>query len=439
MIGKKLVVLGSGESGTGAALLAKAKGYAVFVSDRGAIAEPYQAALRQAGIEFEAGQHSPDRILAADEVVKSPGIPEKAEIVQQVRAQGIPIISEIELAARYTKARIVAITGTNGKTTTTLLVYHLLKSAGFKVGLAGNVGHSFAELVITDDFDWYVLEISSFQLDDAYQFHPQIAVLLNITPDHLDRYQYQMAPYIAAKFRLVQQATDSDLLIWYAQDPVLRQAMAQRPIGGQQLPITDDLFGQTTLAVRWAGQVLAFDRLPLLGQHNQINMSAAILAALAAGATAAQIQAALPAFVNAPHRLQKVHEVNGITFINDSKATNVDAAYYALGAFTSPLVWIAGGTDKGNDYGLLSDLVAKHVKALVCMGKDNGKIAEFFRPLVAQVADTHSVQEAVATAYGWASPGDVVLLSPACASFDLFKNYEDRGQQFAAECQKINT
>jgi UDP-N-acetylmuramoylalanine--D-glutamate ligase len=432
-----LVVLGSGESGTGAALLAQAKGYRVFVSDQGAIANRYQAVLQQAGIEFESGQHTPAKVLAAQEVVKSPGIPDKAEIVRLVRAQGIPVVSEIEFAARHTRARLVAITGTNGKTTTTLLTYFLLREAGFNVGLAGNVGHSFAEQVVEDKYDWYVLEISSFQLDDAHQFHPQVAVLLNITPDHLDRYDYQMANYVAAKFRLVQQATDGDVLIWYAHDPVLRQEMARRQVGGELLPIEGPAVVGGELVVPWQDRYLTFGQLPLRGEHNLVNMSAAILAALSAGADPEAIRQALPKFVNAPHRLQKVREVNGVTFINDSKATNVDAAYYALGAFDAPLVWIAGGTDKGNDYSRLLELVVRHVKALVCLGKDNSKLLQFFRPLVPKLVDTHSVQEAVQAAYQLAAPGDVVLLSPACASFDLFRNYEDRGRQFAAECEKL--
>ncbi len=447
-----MVILGSGESGTGAAVLAQALGYSVFVSDQGAIAEAYQQTLRQRGITFEQGQHTLSQILAAHEVVKSPGIPEKAPVVQAIRAAGIPIISEIEFAARHTPAKLMAITGTNGKTTTTLLAHHLLQSTGRKVGLAGNVGHSFAQLVADDlasgqPHDWFVLEISSFQLDDAYQFRPDVGVLLNITPDHLDRYGYQMANYAAAKMRLMQAARPTDVLIYYADDAGVAQQIAARSPVMDLRPVRDaffDLAGQTLrLPADPAGEVLTFGQaaggeLPLRGKHNYINMSAAIMAALAAGATAPQVAAALPTFVNAPHRLQKVHELNGVAFINDSKATNVDSAAYALDAFgAQKLVWIAGGTDKGNNYDQIREVVARNVKALVCLGADNAKIASYFGPVLPHVADTHSMAQAVATAYALAQPGEVVLLSPACASFDLFKNYEDRGRQFEAECKRL--
>jgi UDP-N-acetylmuramoylalanine--D-glutamate ligase len=423
----------------------------VLVSDQGPIAEKYQQILQERGIAFEQGQHTLPQILAAHEVVKSPGIPEKAPVVQAIRAAGIPIISEIEFAARHTAAQLLAITGTNGKTTTTLLAHHLLQSPGRKVGLAGNVGHSFAQLVADDlasgqPHDWFVLEISSFQLDDAYQFRPHVGVLLNITPDHLDRYGYQMANYAAAKMRLVQAARPTDVLIYYADDAGLAQEMAARPPAVDSRPVRDAYFDQTGQTLRLpagqGGEVLTFGRaaggeLPLRGKHNYINMSA-IMAVLAAGATAAQVAAALPRFVNAPHRLQKVHELNGVAFVNDSKATNVDSAAYALDAFgTQKLVWIAGGTDKGNDYDQIRQVVARNVKALVCLGADNAKLAGYFTPVVPQVADTHSMAQAVAAAFALAQPGDVVLLSPACASFDLFKNYEDRGRQFEAECKRL--
>ncbi|MCS6969244.1 MAG: UDP-N-acetylmuramoyl-L-alanine--D-glutamate ligase [Cytophagales bacterium] len=434
----KVAILGAGESGTGAAILAKQLGYQVKVSDGGVIAEPYRHQLQQYHIDFEEKGHTLEEILAADQIVKSPGIADTVPVVKAALAKGIPVISEIEFAARYTSARFIAISGTNGKTTTTLLTYHLLKSGEQKVVLAGNVGESFARQVAIErregtSVDWYVLEISSFQLDNCYWFHPQIAVLLNITPDHLDRYQNSMELYTAAKLRLLQNMNSNDAFIYYAQDPILSAAVARCPVAAKVFPITQEQFAGDYIQV--AGH--RFGQLPLVGKHNMINMAAAIQAALLAGATPQQVQQALPNFVNAPHRLQKVGEWNGVTFINDSKATNVDAAMYALGAFQRPIIWIAGGKDKGNDYDLIRHLVQQKVKALVCMGKDNSKLYNYFSGIVPQIADTHSMEEAIKAAWDFACPGDVVLLSPACASFDLFQNYQDRGKQFADMCQQL--
>lgn len=434
----KIVVLGAAESGVGAAVLAQQLGYEVFVSDGGTVAERYRRELQQHNIAFEEGAHTLERILAADQIVKSPGIPDAVPMIAAALAKGIPVLSEIEFAARYTTARFIAITGTNGKTTTTLLTHYLMKATGQNVALAGNVGESFARQVALErsegrKIDWYVLEISSFQLDNCYAFHPHIAVLLNITPDHLDRYDNSMELYAAAKFRLLQNMEAQDAFVYFAQDPILASELAKRNVAAQKYPITDAQFGNGTLTVGG----YTFERLPLVGRHNMINMSVAIQAVLLAGVSAKAIQEVLPGFVNAPHRLQKVHVYQGVTFINDSKATNVDAAMYALDAYREPIVWIAGGKDKGNDYDLMRDLVKRKVKALVCMGADNSKLYRYFAPIVPQIADTHSMEEAVAAAYRFAAPGDVVLLSPACASFDLFKNYEDRGLQFAAACRKL--
>jgi UDP-N-acetylmuramoylalanine--D-glutamate ligase len=434
----KIAVLGAAESGVGAAILARQLGYEVFASDSGTIAERYRRELQQYDIAFEEGGHTMKHILDADEIVKSPGIPNSAPVIAAAIAKGIPVISEIEFAARFTPARFIAITGTNGKTTTTLLTHYLMKATGQSVVLAGNVGESFARQVALEriegkKIDWYVLEISSFQLDNCYCFRPNIAVLLNITPDHLDRYDNRMELYAAAKFRLLQNMDASDAFVYFAQDPVLSAELSKRKVAARHYPITDAQFGNGMLTVGG----YTFERLPLVGRHNMINMSVAIQAVLLAGVSAQAIQEVLTGFVNAPHRLQKVHVYQGITFINDSKATNVDAAIYALDAYREPIVWIAGGKDKGNDYDLMRELVQRKVKALVCMGTDNSKLYRYFAPIVPRIADTHSMEEAVAAAYRFAAPGDVVLLSPACASFDLFKNYEDRGLQFAAACRKL--
>ena len=443
-----VVILGAAESGVGAALLAQAKGFAVFVSDRGPIQPDYKAQLTQAGIEFEENQHTLARILQAGEVIKSPGIPEKAPVVQALREQQIPIISEIEFAGRYTKARCICITGTNGKTTTTLLIHHLLRSAGLRVGLAGNVGYSLAEQVIADDFDYYVVELSSFQLDDTHDFQPWIAILLNITPDHLDRYGYSLESYAQAKLRIARNLDGSGSFIYNADDEVTGKYFQSAFLETRQLPFSlhhrPDMWlagyytGEETLCTTLSpgldeetGQELSTANSPLIGQHNRQNTLAAVLAARVAGLSTGQIEAALATFQNADHRLQLVGEIDGVRFINDSKATNVEAAWYALDGIRQPIVWIAGGTDKGNDYASLLGLAGHRVKALVCLGVDNAKLRAAFDPVVPHVEETRGMADAVARAAALAAPGDVVLLSPCCASFDLFKNYEDRGRQFA--------
>ncbi len=449
---KNMVVLGAAESGVGAALLAQAKGYTVFVSDRGPIQPAYKAKLAGANIEFEENMHSLDRILQATEVVKSPGIPEKAPVIKALREKHIPIVSEIEFAARYTKARFVAITGTNGKTTTTLLTHHLLKEAGLNVGLAGNIGYSLAEQVIEDKHTHYVLELSSFQLDDSKDFHPWIALLLNITPDHLDRYEYSLEKYAQAKLRIAENLFINDYLIYNADDENIERFLTTAFMTAFTLPFSlhhrpdyhlagyyeDD----STLRVHLPIEDLHPDKVsirnaPLIGQHNQQNMAAAILAARVAGVSPAQIEAALPTFKNAEHRLQLVREINGVQFIDDSKATNVEAAWYALDGIKHPIVWIAGGTDKGNDYATIKPLAQQKVKALVCLGVDNAKLRAAFEGDVPHLEETQSMADAVRRAAALARPGDVVLLSPCCASFDLFKNYEDRGRQFAAAVRDL--
>ena len=444
-----IVVLGAAESGVGAALLAQAKGHAVFVSDRGTIQPQYKEKLTAAGIEFEENQHTPEKILLADEVVKSPGIPEQAPIIQQIREKQIPIISEIELAGRYTKAKCICITGTNGKTTTTLLTYHLLKSAGLNVGLAGNVGYSLAEQVIEDAPDYYVVELSSFQLDDTHDFRPWVAVLLNITPDHLDRYGYSLEKYAAAKLRITRNQDSDDYFIYNADDEVIQEHFQSVFCRADQLPfsmhhrpdyhlaayyLTDDTLRLRVPEVQADGEAeeMSVANSPLIGRHNRQNTLAAVLAARVAGVSVAQLEAALPTFQNAPHRLQAVGEVGGVTYLNDSKATNVEAAWYALDGIRGPIVWIAGGTDKGNDYAALVPLARERVKALICLGVDNAKLRAAFTGVIPYIVETQSMTDAVQQAAAVARQGEVVLLSPACASFDLFQNYEDRGRQFTA-------
>ncbi|AUD04627.1 UDP-N-acetylmuramoyl-L-alanine--D-glutamate ligase [Spirosoma pollinicola] len=443
---QKLVILGGGESGVGAALLAQAKGFEVFLSDKGALKEEYRTTLQTAGIPFEEGQHTEERILAATQVVKSPGIPATVPLVQKLRAQGTPVISEIEFAARYTNAKLIGITGSNGKTTTTLLIYHLLKTAGLNVGLAGNIGDSFAEQVITDTFDYFVLELSSFQLDDMYETHLDIMVLLNITPDHLDRYNYTFQNYVESKFRILQNARPEDDFIYFMESQPILDELAKRQPNIHQLPISL----QTTPAT---GGYLSNDQLvsqnknrsfgiaqsdtPLRGPHNAINMLAAILAAQSVGIDNKSVEDGLKTFQNAAHRLEPAGSINGIQFINDSKATNVDSVFYALSSMDAPTIWIAGGLDKGNDYSQLDELVSRKIKALICLGIDNHKLVDYFGSKISSIYETQDVADAIAKGLEWGQPGDVVLLSPACASFDLFKNYEDRGNQFKAAVQKV--
>lgn len=436
---KRIVILGSGESGTGAAILAKQLGFEVFVSDKSPIKTTFKAELDAAGIAWEEGQHSLEHILNAHEIVKSPGIPEKTEVMKAVRAKGIPVIGEIELAWRHTgKATIVAITGSNGKTTTTNLVYHLLRHAGLQVRMAGNVGYSFARYVAEDLKTKtthpnliYVLEVSSFQLDDIQQFRPHIALLLNITPDHLDRYEYQLGHYIQSKFRIALNQKRGDLFITNGDDPNIQRYLRENPKAVhckmEQVRQRDLRSGYVHL-----GRTLAFDlaNTNLKGPHNAFNAACAIRTALRLGVNDETIMEALFTFNPPPHRLEKVAVRDGVTWINDSKATNVDSVYYALQAMEGPTIWIVGGQDKGNDYAPLLELVRHKVKAIVCMGLDNSKIINYFGALGKPMVETHSAEAAVQQAKTFAEPDDTVLLSPACASFDLFKNYEHRGDLF---------
>jgi UDP-N-acetylmuramoylalanine--D-glutamate ligase len=434
---ERVVILGGGESGTGAALLAKAKGFDVFVSDQGNLKDKYRKELTKAGIPFEEGKHTSELIVNANIIIKSPGIPDKAEIVKKAKAAGIKVIDELEFAYPYANGKIIAITGTNGKTTTTLLTYHLLKSAGKNVALAGNVGQSLARQVINTTFDWYVIEISSYQIDGTITFKPNVAVLLNITPDHLDRYEYKMENYIQSKFNILKNMERGSCFIYYKDDEITGAEVAKREIIPYQLAVS---LSQNT-KVHAEGTLMNFgffsidqSETTLKGPHNLINSMSAVCAALFAGVGENDIRAALKTFKNAPHRLESVATINGVEFVNDSKATNVDSVIYGLGSYNRPqsLVWIAGGIDKGNDYNLIKDQVREKVHTLICLGKDNAKLKDFFGSIVRDVQETQTVKELVRMALRSAKEGDVVLLSPACASFDLFKNYEDRGDQFRA-------
>ncbi|WP_299989100.1 UDP-N-acetylmuramoyl-L-alanine--D-glutamate ligase [uncultured Pontibacter sp.] len=442
----KLAILGAGESGVGAALLAKAKGLDVFVSDMGQIKEVYKAKLATAAIPYEEGTHTFERILEANEIVKSPGIPDKAAIIQEAIKKEIPIISEIEFAGRYTDAKFICITGTNGKTTTTLLTYHLLKSAGINVGLAGNIGESLAEKVIDNKHEYYVVELSSFQLDNMYQFKAHIGVLLNITPDHLDRYGYDLNKYAASKLRIAQNMSGADYFIYNNDDDIIRNAFDSASFGGTTIPFslqntegTKVLCEGTHVKVNvkfFEGDIDA-SRSALIGKHNQYNTMAAVAVAKLMGVEDSQIENGLETFENAEHRLQVITVSKEVTYINDSKATNVEAVYYALEGIKQPIIWIAGGVDKGNDYSVLTELVKEKVKVLVCLGKDNDKLKEAFGRIVPVVVETTSIEYAVRMGRLLSTPGDVVLLSPACASFDLFNNYEHRGQRFKEAVEKI--
>ena len=435
----KIVVLGAGESGAGAAVLAQAKGFEVFVSDSGSIKPKYKAMLDAHGIEWEEGRHSEERILAADEVVKSPGIPDKAPIIQRLKAQATPIISEIELAGRYTDARMICITGSNGKTTTTMLTYHILKQAGVDVGLAGNVGNSLALQVSESPHAVYVIELSSFQLDNMYDFKADIAVLLNITPDHLDRYGYVMQNYIDAKFRIIRNQTAADAFIYWNDDPIIRREVerlkpqatlypfAQTHEPGVKAYVENN---QIIVESRKGDFTMDEELLALTGTHNLYNSLAASISAKVMDIRDEKIRESLMDFTGVEHRLEKVARVRGVDYINDSKATNVNSCWYALQSMKTPVVLILGGTDKGNDYSEIEALVLKKARGLIFLGKDNAKLHAFFDGKVAQIADARSMKEAVDTAYGMAQKGDTVLLSPCCASFDLFENYEDRGRQF---------
>ena len=436
---KYIVVLGGGESGTGAAVLAKVKGFDVFLSDAGTIPEKYKAMLEQYGIAWEENGHTPERILKADEVIKSPGIPNKATLVQQLKGLGTPIISEIEFAGRYNTAKTVCITGSNGKTTTTMLTYQMLKDAGLNVGLAGNVGKSFAYQVATENFDYYVIELSSFQLDNMYEFKADISVLLNITPDHLDRYEYKFQNYIDAKMRITQNQTEDDVFIYWNDDEVIQKELEKIAIKAKKRPFsltaTPQMAAYTqqnqlNLTTINGELQMELDELGLRGQHNLYNSMAAALSAASFHIQKESIRNSLHTFAGVEHRLESVCNVRGVEFINDSKATNVNSCWYALESMRTPVVLILGGTDKGNDYNEIKQLIKEKVHTLVFMGVDNSKLENFFAPLGIPFVSTHSMEEAVKAAYQKANVGDTVLLSPCCASFDLFKNYEDRGRLF---------
>jgi UDP-N-acetylmuramoylalanine--D-glutamate ligase len=439
--GERLCILGAGESGVGAAYLAKQQGYDVFVSDMGVIAPKYKRQLLDWGIRFEEEQHTEAEILQAVEVIKSPGIPEKAPLIKKLREKGIPVISEIEFAGRYTKARMVCITGSNGKTTTTSLIYHILKKAGLNVGLAGNIGNSFAYQVATRQFDVYVLEISSFMLDDMYRFKADIAILLNITPDHLDRYDYKLENYAASKFRIAQNQTASDYFIYCADDEETIKEMQGRQLAAKQLPfsiekvITPGAYLENDNIVIHINQEhfqMSITELALQGKHNIYNSMASGLAARVLEIRNPIIRESMMDIQPIEHRMEFVAKISGISFINDSKATNVNATWYALESMSTNVILIMGGVDKGNDYSMLKELVKQKVSGIVCLGKDNKRIHDAFEDDVDVIVNTSSAAEAVQIAFHMAKKGDTVLLAPACASFDLFKNYEDRGRQFKA-------
>lgn len=443
---KRLVVLGGGESGVGTAILAKKENFDVFLSDMGQIKDKYKQLLEEHGIAYEEGQHTEELILNADEVMKSPGIPKKAALIQKLEAKGISIISEIEFASRYTDAKIIAITGSNGKTTTTSLMFHILKQAGLNVGLGGNIGKSFAKSVAEDNFDYYVLEVSSFQLDDIKtDFKPYVAILLNITPDHLDQYNYQFDLYAKAKFRITENQDENDYFIYNLDDPKTMEMIDKIDIRAHRKPFTmmdatneayanNELFrvndsnGDFTMLVNDLG---------LIGKHNVSNSLAAAVAAKIIDINNEELKKSLSDFKSVEHRLEPVLTIGGIDFINDSKATNVNATYFALESMTKPVVWIVGGTDKGNDYNEVLPFVKKKVKAIVCLGVDNAKIVDFFSPYIDTIVETNTMKDCVEQSYKLATKGETVLLSPACASFDLFNGYEDRGDQFKENVCKL--
>lgn len=442
----RVVVLGGGESGVGSAVLAKVKGFDVFLSDMGAIKPEYVKTLQEWEIPYEQGRHSEDLILNADEVVKSPGIPSTAPMVRAIAAKGIHIVSEIEFASRFDSAKKICITGSNGKTTTTSLIYYLLKEAGLNVGLGGNIGKSYALQVATEKHDYYVLEISSFQLDDTYEFRPDIAILMNITPDHLDRYDHKMENYTLAKFKITQNLHPEDCFIFDSDDKITIGHLSKIVLKAKMLPFTQEKEVEQGAFVRDGKIVVRYgedetdiylNQLALGGRHNIYNSMAAALAAKASGIDDDVIRNSLRTFSPIEHRLEPVLSVRNVLYINDSKATNIDSAWYALECQTSPVVWIVGGKDKGNDYSILDDLVKKKVKAIVCMGVDNSKIHAAYEKFGLPMVDTGSADEAVRESAKLASPGDVVLLSPCCASFDLFDNYEDRGRKFKDAVRKL--
>jgi len=447
---KRIVILGAGETGVGAALLAKAKGFVPFVSDAGKIIPRYKKILFENSISLEEGQHNEEFLLTADEVIKSPGIPDRVDILQKLREKNIPILSDIEFACRFTNAKIIAITGTNGKTTTALLTYYIIKRSGLNVCLAGNIGISFAEKVIDNEYDYYVLEVSSFQLDYIQKFKPDIAVLLNITPDHLDRYDYNFQKYVESKFRITKNMTEDDVLIYFEGDEVIKRYLDQHSIKPHKMGIALNRLPEVNAFMN--GRYLKFhlppkrsreikislNHISLKGPHNMVNVMAAIMTAKILKISDIKLKEALKSFENVPHRLEKIGEINNIAFINDSKATNLDAAVKALSSFDQPIIWIVGGVDKGNNYEQFIDLVNNKVKDIICLGKDNSRIINAFKGLGKKIIETTHMKKAVKHAFKLAIPGDIVLLSPACASFDLFKNYADRGDKFKNIVEKLN-
>jgi len=435
---KRLVVLGGGESGVGTAILGKQKGYEVFVSDKGKIKEKYKQVLEHFEIDWEEEQHTEAKILNADVVMKSPGIPDKVPLVVKLKEKQIPVISEIEFASNHTNATILGITGSNGKTTTTMLLHHLLKEGDCNVGMAGNIGDSYAKMVAAQNYDFYVLEISSFQLDGIIDFKPHIAILTNITPDHLDRYDYKFENYINSKFRIAKNQTKEDYLIYDADDKVITDWLDKNPIQSQLIPFSLDIKDNTILIkTQNTTMEMMKDTLALEGKHNLKNTMAASMAAKLIQIRKETIRNSVQNFQGAPHRLEKVLKIHHVTYINDSKATNVNATYYALDSMKTSTIWIVGGVDKGNDYKELMPLVREKVKAIICLGEDNSKIIDAFGNVADLLVETYSMKEAVKVAYKIAERGETVLLSPACASFDLFKNYEDRGNQFKNEIKNL--
>lgn len=447
MENKRIVVLGAGESGVGAAMLAQKHGFDVFVSDFGAIASQYKERLQELNITFEEKQHTLTEILSAAEVIKSPGIPDAAPVIVALKKKGIPVISEIEFAKRYTDAKTICITGSNGKTTTSMLTYHILKKAGLNVGLAGNIGNSFAALVATADFDWYVLEISSFMLDDMYDFRADIAVLLNITPDHLDRYDYKLGNYAASKMRIAQNQGSNDTFIYCADDEETIKAMKHIRFNSKMYPfsirkqIEEGAYLESNnmhININHKDPLtMSIIELALQGKHNIYNSMASGIVAKVLEIRNATIRESMGDFRNIEHRLEHVAKISGVEYINDSKATNVNSTWYALESVNTDVILIMGGVDKGNDYDMLKDLVRQKVRAIICLGKDNKRIHEAFEDDVEVIVNTFSANEAVQVSYHLAKKGETVLLSPACASFDLFKNYEDRGNQFKMAVKEL--
>ena len=435
---KHIVILGAGESGLGAAVLALKQGYTVFVSDYGKIKNSFIEELEMLGLAWEEDTHTEEEIFKADLVIKSPGIPEQSLIIQKLKGREIPIISEIEFASYFSKAKTVCITGSNGKTTTTMLIWHMLKKAGFAVGLAGNVGTSYARQVASENYDWYVIELSSFQLDDMFDFRADIAILLNITPDHLDRYDYDMEKYAASKFRIIRNQNDNDWFIYNFDDPLIQKKLHSIPVKAQQAPFsiqtelkTGGYADKENITININNKfTMSIHELALKGKHNTQNSLASGIAGRILEIRKEIVRESLMDFVNVEHRLEFVAKVHGIEFINDSKATNVNSTWFALESMENPTVWIVGGVDKGNDYSELKTLVSDKVKAIICLGKDNQKIIDTFSDVVETIVEASTAMEAVAYGYRLAKKDETVLLSPACASFDLFENYEDRGNQF---------